>query len=122
MAVSHFCRYHGNIFTKLTDFIQMSGWDLIEDTQTLVIAQYEGKELHLFDVISKEQVELTALLAAVVSTEISSVHFHFTPQFSDIRVVATPSLIESDTTLFIRSNSARLSLPNFLRFPLVAQA
>ncbi|WP_240415590.1 GNAT family N-acetyltransferase [Paenibacillus periandrae] len=95
---------------------------LIEDTQTLVIAQYEDKELHVFDVISQEPVELTALLAAIVSREISSVHFHFTPQFNDIEVAAAPSLVEPDTTLFIRANSARLSLPSPLRFPLVAQA
>lgn len=91
----------------------------IEEENLIVILKQEDHVLHLFDVISKTTVELEKVLAGIVSAEIETIKFYFTPELNgmDIR---KELITERNDLLFVRPLLKELNKP-FL-FPLISHA
>lgn len=80
---------------------------LVEEQEAIVIYQYEGNIIHLFDVVSQHQVDLMHLLTYISNMDTEFIHFHFTPDRFIEKVNYEPK--KHSDLLFIRSKH-KLSL------------
>lgn len=86
---------------------------------TIVIATYSDKKLHIFDVFSSSNIKLSVVLTSLVATGINEVVLGFTP--IDNKGMKTRKLI-GDDTLFIQSNHTELFDNSRVMFPLLSHA
>ncbi|WP_051556346.1 GNAT family N-acetyltransferase [Alkalihalobacterium bogoriense] len=91
----------------------------IKDLHTIVIYKEEQKTIHLYAVLSKQEIKLRDLIEAISSTKKTNIVFHFTPSFPDCEAVATTSTNGNDT-FFIKSSS--IAFPEKWKFPFVGHA
>lgn len=91
----------------------------IEEEKLIVILKEEDQVLHLFDIISKRSIELESVLAGIVSAEMKTIKFYFTPDLEgkDIHIEL---ITERNDLLFVRPLLKDLNKP-FL-FPLTSHA
>lgn len=90
-----------------------------QDEQAVVIMQHEEDTLHLYDVISKEKVELITILRKLVNKNTAKIVFHFQPE--DVVLPLKTKVDKSSNVLFIK-NLTGVSLPNGFKHPLTSQA
>ncbi|QKE72349.1 hypothetical protein HPK19_05830 [Arthrobacter citreus] len=90
----------------------------IEEKETVVIYKHEGKELHLFDILSKDEFDLNEILNLILNSDTESIHFHFTPDH--INSFKTEYIKQSDDTLFMRP--LLKELPKHFYFPVTSHA
>ena len=76
---------------------------LVEEKEAIVIYQYEGNTIHLFDVVSQHKVDLMDLLTSISNTDTASIHFHFTPDLFTEKANCEPK--KHSDLLFIRSKN-----------------
>ncbi|MCP8968609.1 GNAT family N-acetyltransferase [Ectobacillus ponti] len=87
----------------------------LEDLDVIVLARQVGNELHLFDVVSKREVELEQVLQAFMPAGADKAVLHFTGTgFMDTRVY------EGSEVLFVKANG--LELPAYFKHPVTSQA
>jgi len=72
-----------------------------EDADAIVMYKQEDKELHIFDIISKQKVDYDMIFNSIVSADTESIHFYFTPDY-DHENLLTEFITESDDILFVR--------------------
>ena len=89
----------------------------LEQEQILVIFQYEGETLHLYDVISERKLDLQHVIRQLSTDETSKVVFHFTPDISK----AQTSEYQGGNVLFIR-NTGNIRFPKHFKHPITSQA
>ncbi|MGE7689571.1 GNAT family N-acetyltransferase [Lysinibacillus sp. NPDC097214] len=71
----------------------------IEEEDVIVLFEKEGEELHLFDVISRGNIDVEEVLGYITTSDIKRIIFHFIPDCQDLE----SELIEAeDDVLFIR--------------------
>lgn len=76
---------------------------LWEDEEAVIVYQNEGNVLHLYDVVSKYNVDLVKLLSHISKSDTETIQFHFTPdRFTEL--VNCERKSQSDL-LFIKSNN-----------------
>jgi GNAT superfamily N-acetyltransferase len=90
----------------------------LEDEDVIVICKREKEKLHVYDVISKNEVHFQHILNKIASEEIKKVIFYFTPDFPDI--TPSSSYFKPDDVLFIRPSS--LEITKSFKCPITAQA
>ncbi|MBO9128526.1 GNAT family N-acetyltransferase [Bacillus sp. 165] len=90
----------------------------IEEKDAALIYKHEGKELHLFDLLSKDEIDINEILYQIVNSDTESIHFHFTPEH--INSIKTENIKPSDDTLFIRP--LLKELPKHFYFPITSHA
>ena len=89
----------------------------LEQEQILVIFQYEGETLHLYDVISERKLDLQHVIRQLSTDETSKVVFHYTPDISK----AQTSEYQGENVLFIR-NTGNIRFPKHFKHPITSQA
>ncbi|ASA21582.1 GNAT family N-acetyltransferase [Paenibacillus donghaensis] len=73
----------------------------IEAIDAIVIFQQEDKNLHIFDIISKQKVDYDFIINSIVSADTEIIHFYFTTDYENENLY-TAFITESDDTLFVR--------------------
>ena len=85
--------------------------------ETLTIFEKKDGRLHLYDVLSREEVDLQGLLEHMVTEDVHEVVFHFTPD-KEIRGL---SILDDEGGWMIRSDGT-VTLPEAFTFPSISQA
>jgi len=71
----------------------------IEDKNVIVLFEKEDEELHLFDVVSRSEIDVIEVLSYITTSDIKRIIFHFIPDCHDLE----SEVIETeDDVLFIR--------------------
>ena len=73
----------------------------IEEEDVIVVFQQMDKQLHIFDIVSKNKVKIDIILNSIVTADTEIIIFHFTADY-DNKNIETDFITESDDTLFIR--------------------
>ncbi len=90
----------------------------IGDLDIIAIFKVVGDKLHLFDVLSKEQVHLRKLLGRIAADHLREIVFYFTPDFVDINPICSES--EPEDVFFIKPKLT--NLPECFKYPITAKA
>jgi predicted N-acetyltransferase YhbS len=91
----------------------------IPEEDVIVMYQEEDNELHIFDIISKQNINIDSVLSHIVTTSTQKIHFYFTPDYGDINI-QKEIITESDDTLFVRP--LLKDVPEHFLFPLTSHA
>jgi predicted N-acetyltransferase YhbS len=90
----------------------------LEDKGTIAIFDVEGETLNLYDVISRDEVELDEVLNRIAAFGVKRVKYYFTPQPKDIG--KKEKIEDPDDLMFIKGNTD--GLPEYFRHPITAHA
>ncbi|KAA0545408.1 GNAT family N-acetyltransferase [Bacillus sp. BGMRC 2118] len=85
----------------------------------IVIGQHENSELHLFDVISHQKVNIEKIIQELSTLETKKVVFHYTPEYDNITLKKL--LHKGSEQLFVKRKSHTM-LPSYIKHPLTSQA
>ena len=91
----------------------------IDNLDTIVIYKIDYGDIHIYDIISKEQLDFTEFISRIATGKEQKVVFHFTPDFDDIeseRILYD----DSDDMFFVRSKT--VNIPENLFHPITAHA
>jgi len=91
----------------------------LEDLEIIIIFQVKRREIHIYDVISRENIGFDPIINRIAFNGIEKVIFHYTPDYQDVAVEAVP-LEGYHDTFFVKSKSVKI--PEFLRYPTIAHA
>lgn len=92
----------------------------IENYNTIVIANFEGRKLYLQDVFSTKEIELDIIIDEMITDEIKEVILGFTPNEN---ICCEEKLFkDEDTTLFVRYGKENVFKENKLMFPILSHA
>jgi len=90
----------------------------LEEEDLIVMYEVEGEDLHLYDVISQNRINLDDILSNILTSQIKKVHFHFTPDSIATSFDIQPSL--SNDALFV--NQSWKDIKRDFVFPLTSHA
>lgn len=93
----------------------------LKDDDTIVIYGIEGEVLHLYDIVSKNIIEINNILGKIIDidNEVKKVIFYYTPDYHGIQL-RKEVCNDSDDTLFVKP--LVLSLPEGLAYPITAHS
>ncbi|MCR8644313.1 GNAT family N-acetyltransferase [Paenibacillus sp. N1-5-1-14] len=91
----------------------------IQDEDVIVLFEQEDKELHVLDIISKRKVAIDTILPYIITDDIETVHFSFTPDMN-IEGIQTELITDSDDLLFVRP--VLNNFPTHFLFPITSHA
>lgn len=84
----------------------------LEDEDVISICQQENNQLHIYDIISRAEVDIHSILSRLAGSGTESIVFHFTPDYSGIEFEATPY----HSGLFVKSASGD-TFPALIKHP-----
>ncbi|PPA69938.1 GNAT family N-acetyltransferase [Jeotgalibacillus proteolyticus] len=91
----------------------------LEEEDAVIIYTKEGKQIDLYDVISKNEIDIEAILSRISSKDTSKIVFHYTP---DNKNITTKSqVVNGDHVLFVRANGNH-KYPFHVKHPVTSQA
>lgn len=90
-----------------------------EEEDIIMIFEQEDNQLHIFDIISKNKVEIDTVLRCATLDYIETIHFHFTPGF-DNKKIYSEFIEENDDVLFVLPLLE--DKPKHFLFPLTSHA
>jgi predicted N-acetyltransferase YhbS len=91
----------------------------IQDEEAIVIFEQEDKQLDIFDIVSKKEVNINKILSKISNQNTKKVVFHFTPDYRDINTLG--DIFNGDDVLFVKT-SGNNELPSQVKYPLTSQA
>ncbi|MEH7436482.1 GNAT family N-acetyltransferase [Neobacillus drentensis] len=91
----------------------------LEDEKVLVIFQKEDDTIHLYDIVSTEEVDIQLILNTIASPEIRKIIFHF--HLDNCEFLITKEIHQSSNVLFIK-NLTNVTLPEKFKHPITSQA
>lgn len=91
----------------------------LNEIDAIVIFQTRGEEIHLYDVILKEDISITDIIARIATDNVKRVIFHFTPDFKDLEAETLP-YDDSNDKFFVKTELVKI--PENLIFPAIAHA
>lgn len=91
----------------------------IDNLDTIVIYKIDNGDIHIYDIISKKQLDFTDFISRIATGKEQKVVFHFTPDFDDIESERI-SYDDSDDMFFVRSKT--VNIPENLFHPITAHA
>ncbi len=92
-----------------------------EEEDVAVVSRQKGPDLHLFDVISENDVAFEALLPQIITCDTKRIIFHFTPDLLDVSAQAIPMDDEDEDVFFVIGGSTWTG-PTRFKHPATAQA
>ncbi|GAB1786179.1 GNAT family N-acetyltransferase [Priestia megaterium] len=110
-TVGIFMFYCLNVFPQ--DIYYLSEEDVI------VIFKQEQKTLHLYDIVSKKEIEIETILMKISDFSTEKVIFHYTPAYKNIQIESTPFI--GNEVLFVKAFKNN-SFPLNVKHPLMSQA
>ncbi|MDP4172271.1 MAG: GNAT family N-acetyltransferase, partial [Bacillota bacterium] len=91
----------------------------LEEEDAIVLFQERNDVLHLFDLVSKAEVDIMKIVAKIAAPATKQVLFHYSPDYSGIQTSKMPFV--DDTKLFIR-NRTNINFPLHFKHPLTSHA
>jgi GNAT superfamily N-acetyltransferase len=91
----------------------------LEEEDVIVIFNQEGSDFHLFDIVSKNKIDIDRILNQILLKETETIHFYFTPDFN-LNHIQTELIIDSDDSLFVNPLIKRRL--KYFSFPLTSHA
>ncbi|WP_413301798.1 GNAT family N-acetyltransferase [Bacillus sp. 1P10SD] len=91
----------------------------LEDEKVLVIFQKEDDTIHLYDIVSTEEVDIQLILNKITSPEIRKIVFHF--HLDNQAFLLTNEIYQSSNVLFVK-NLTNVTLPEKFKHPITSQA
>ncbi|MCC8436759.1 GNAT family N-acetyltransferase [Brevibacillus sp. M2.1A] len=91
----------------------------LEEEDVIVLFEREDDQLRVFDLVSKEPVDIEAVISHLVTAETSNIQFHFMPD-SENKKIQSAWMTTTDDVLFVRP-SLKIEAEHF-RFPLTSHA
>lgn len=90
----------------------------LPENDVLVVATQAKNTLHLFDIVSKEDVDFSHIVNQIADEDVTNVAFYFTPD--ELKVQAESSLLEEDDdVLFVKS---KVDLGERFKYSIMAHA
>lgn len=89
----------------------------LEDEEIIAIFKRDNKQLDLFDIISKREINLGDILTRLADHDTEKIVFHYTPDYEGITATSIPY----DSGLFVRTNGVPL-FPANLKHPITSIA
>jgi hypothetical protein len=93
--------------------------DYLEEEEVIVIYEHNGEQLHIFDVISKQEIDLSSILSKIAKSSTKKVVFHYTPDDKGIETKKT--IFHRYEVLFVKLNGD-IQLPVLFKHPLTSPA
>ena len=90
-----------------------------EEEKVLVIFQKEDDTIHLYDIVSTEEVDIQLIVNRIASPEIRRIIFHF--HLDNCEFLITKEIHQSSNVLFIK-NLTNVTLPKKFKHPITSQA
>lgn len=113
----------GTITPELLMFYCMNPFSddiyFLEDERAMVIYKEIGNELHLFDLISQQDVSIHTILSQIAGPETEEILFHYTPDYRDFPT--QKEVYQGDEVLFVKT-AGNTVLPAHFKHPLTSQA
>ncbi|KGP91789.1 hypothetical protein N780_15530 [Pontibacillus chungwhensis BH030062] len=91
----------------------------IQEDDCIVIFKQQGGTLHLYDIISKEQVQLEKILPKIANGNDLTIIFHFTPELTEWPMRS--ERLNGDDVLYVKS-TGNGAYPELVKHPVVSQA
>jgi len=91
----------------------------LADEDVIVVFKQEQKTLHLYDVVSKKEIEIESILKKISDFSTEKVIFHYTPAYKNIQIESKPFV--GNEVLFVRTFRNN-SFPLYIKHPLMSQA
>ncbi|MFC3745625.1 GNAT family N-acetyltransferase [Paenibacillus sp. GCM10012306] len=76
-----------------------------QEDEAIIVYQQEGHTLHLYDIVSQDDVHINSLLNRIANEQTESIQFHFTPDQFTEKAQYEP-MDNNDDMLFIKANFA----------------
>ena len=91
----------------------------LADEDVIVVFKQEQKTLHLYDVVSKKEIEIEPILKKISDFSTEKVIFHYTPAYKNIQIESKPFI--GNEVLFVKTFRNN-SFPLYIKHPLMSQA
>jgi GNAT superfamily N-acetyltransferase len=106
--VMFYCMY---VFSKNIYFL--------DKENAIVLCEQEEDQLHLYDIISKDAMDLEAILDQVCTPETKEIVFHFTPESNNLPI--RKEIFQGSEVLYVKTKG-NIELPKYFKHPLTSQA
>jgi predicted N-acetyltransferase YhbS len=91
----------------------------LEKEEAIVIFEQEGKQLNIFDIVSKREVKIDNILAKITNSHINKIVFHYTPDYKGLGIQS--DIFNGDDVLFVKTKGNN-QFPLKIKHPLTSQA
>ncbi|MFD2444611.1 GNAT family N-acetyltransferase [Bacillus sp. CGMCC 1.16607] len=91
----------------------------LADQKAIVLCETKGQDLHIYDVISEDEVNISRIVGAFATKDINHVIFHFTPNDKSVKFELVP--YEDSNVLFVKNNQ-NVQMPKYFKHPITSQA
>lgn len=91
----------------------------LEREDVIVIYKKENKQIDIFDIISKIDVNIDDILSKITGGDTDKIVFHYTPDYKGIKTES--NIFNGSDVLFVRSN-VNNQFPLHIKHPLTSQA
>ncbi|RFU62831.1 hypothetical protein [Peribacillus glennii] len=92
----------------------------LEDENAIVLFKIEAGCLHVFDIISQEEIDLARIINKIARPENNKVVFHFTPEYDGVYM--SKESLHSSNMLFVRWNHGEIPFPEHFKHPITSLA
>jgi GNAT superfamily N-acetyltransferase len=90
-----------------------------EREDSIVIFQKNGKQVDIYDIISKREVNMESILSLIADKKMNHIVYHYTPDFEGHKLDC--HLYRREGALFVRTNND-LSFPLGVKHPITSEA
>lgn len=91
----------------------------VEEEQAVVIFKAEGKQLHIFDVVSKTEVSIDRILSKIAHRDTNKIVFHYVPDYPGMAIQS--EIYHGDDVLFVKTNG-NFDYPAQVKHPITSKA
>ncbi|WP_078551998.1 GNAT family N-acetyltransferase [Bacillus alkalicellulosilyticus] len=91
----------------------------IEDEEAIVIYKVDGKQIDIFDIVSKREVYIENILSKITTSETTKIVFHYTPDYKGIETQS--KIVKGDDVLFVKTTGHN-HFPSQVKHPMTSQA
>lgn len=91
----------------------------LEKEDVIIVFEKNQEQLHIFDIVSKKEVEIENILYKIADSSIQKVIFHYTPDYSGIHL--HNKVFDGSEILFVKSSEGN-EFPLDFRHPIMSQA
>lgn len=91
----------------------------IKDEEAIVIFEQEDRQLDIFDIVSKKEVNINKILSMISNQNTNQIVFHFTPDYRGMNIQG--EIYKGNDVLFVKT-SGNNQFPAEVKHPLTSQA
>jgi len=91
----------------------------LEKEDAIVIFEQEGNQVDIFDIVSKQEVNIQDILSKITKNDSNKIVFHFTPDYEGLQI--QKDIFKGDEVLFVKTNGSN-QFPSYVKHPITSQA